>query len=241
MARSDRLLSLLQILRRHRRPVTADVLAHELEVSVRTIYRDIGVLVASQVPVRGEAGIGYVLEPGFDLPPMMLTPDEIEAILVGMRFVRNRGDAALSRAADDVIAKVGEVLPAALRPVLFDGALYAPSFNTAIASEVVDVAPLREAIRKGQRVTIDYEDANGKGSRRTIWPFGLAYFDAVRVTMAWCEMRKAFRNFRTDRISNITIGERYPARRADLMRRWETEEFCRYAAGSAGASKAQAS
>jgi predicted DNA-binding transcriptional regulator YafY len=219
MARSDRLLSLVQHLRRHRRPVTAETLARELEVSVRTIYRNIGALVASQVPVRGEAGIGYVLEPGFDLPPMMLTPDEIEAVLVGMRFVRNCGDPSLSWAAEDVIAKVGAVLPAALRPMLFDGALYAPAFGTEIARESVDIAPLREAIRKGQRVTIDYADANAKASRRTIWSFALAYFDAVRVVMAWCEMREDFRNFRTDRIGNLKLGDRYPARRADLMKR----------------------
>ncbi len=226
MARSDRLLSLLQHLRRYRRPVTADTLARELEVSVRTIYRDIGALVASQVPIRGEAGVGYVLEAGFDLPPMMLTPDEIEAVLVGMRFVRNRGDAALSRAAEDVIAKVGAVLPDALRPMLFDGTLYAPAYGPEIARETIDMAPLREAIRKGLRATIDYEDAGAKASRRTILPFALAYFDTVRVVMAWCEMREDFRNFRTDRVGNMKIGDRYPARRSDLMKRWENREAC---------------
>ena len=225
MARSDRLLALLQSLRRHRHPVTADFLARELEVSVRTVYRDIGVLVASRVPIRGEAGVGYVLEPGFDLPPMMFTPDEIEAILIGMRFVRDRGDAVLSRAAEDVIAKVGAVLPDALRPLLFDGALYAPSYCDAIVEEAVDVAPLREAIRRNLKVVIDYRDATNKHTRRTIWPFGLAYFDQVRVVMAWCEMRQAFRHFRTDRIVALSLGQRYPARRAELMKRWEREEY----------------
>ncbi|MCC2099418.1 MAG: YafY family transcriptional regulator [Hyphomicrobiales bacterium] len=224
MARSDRLLSLVQHLRRHRRPVTAETLAQELEVSVRTIYRDIATLIGNQVPIRGEAGIGYVLEAGFDLPPMMLTPDEIEAILVGMHFVRNRGDASLARAADDVVAKVGAVLPEALRPVLFEGSLFAPAFSARIARESVDMAPLREAIRKGLRTTISYEDAMGKSSRRTIWPFALAYFDAVRVVVAWCEMREAFRNFRTDRISNMKFDERYPARRAELLRRWQQQD-----------------
>jgi predicted DNA-binding transcriptional regulator YafY len=224
MARSDRLLSLVQHLRRHRRPVTADTLASELEVSVRTVYRDIALLVGNQVPIRGEAGIGYVLEPGFDLPPMMLTPDEIEAILVGMHFVRNRGDASLARAADDVVAKVGAVLPPALRPVLFDGSLYAPALEARIARETVDMGPLREAIRKGLRTMIDYADAHGKRTRRTIWPFALAYFDTVRVVVAWCEMREDFRNFRTDRISNMDSTERYPARRADLLRRWKQKQ-----------------
>lgn len=225
MARSDRLLSLVQLLRRHRRPVTAQVMADELEISVRTVYRDIAALVASQVPVRGEAGIGYVLDAGFDLPPMMFTPDEIEAILVGMRFVRNRGDAALSTAADDVIAKVGAVLPKPLQPLLFDGSLYVPVHGKHIPAEAVDIAQLRLAIRKGLRAHIDYQDAEGKSSRRTIWPFALAYFDAVRVVMAWCEMRQAFRVFRTDRITLLQVGERYPARRAELMSRWKCEEF----------------
>jgi predicted DNA-binding transcriptional regulator YafY len=224
MARSDRLLTLVQHLRRHRRPVTADTLASELEVSVRTVYRDIALLTGNQVPIRGEAGIGYVLEPGFDLPPMMLTPDEIEAILVGMHFVRNRGDASLSRAADDVVAKVGAVLRPALRPVLFEGSLYATAFEARIARETVDMGPLREAIRKGLRTIIDYADAHGKQTRRTIWPFALAYFDTVRVVVAWCEMREDFRNFRTDRISNMTLAERYPARRAELLRRWQREQ-----------------
>jgi predicted DNA-binding transcriptional regulator YafY len=224
MARSDRLLSLVQHLRRHRRPVTADTLARDLEVSVRAIYRDIGVLVASHVPVRGEAGIGYVLDPGFDLPPMMFTPDEIEAILVGMRFVRNRGDTALSRAAEDVIVKVGAVLPQALQPVLFDGSLYAPGFAAIAAGQALDMGPLREAIRKSLRVSMDYEDAEGKPSHRTVWPFGLAYFNAVQVVMTWCELREDFRNFRTDRIRNMTIGVRYPVRRAELMRRWKARE-----------------
>ncbi len=225
MPRSDRLLSLVQTLRRRRQPVTAGELARELEVSVRTIYRDIGVLVGSRVPIRGEAGIGYVLEPGFDLPPMMLTPDEIEAILIGMRFVRSRGDPILSRAADDVIAKVGAVLPSGLQPVLFDGGLYAPSYCDSVVREAIDVSPLREAIRKNLKVEMDYRDGEGNPSRRTIWPFGLAYFESIRVVMAWCELRESFRHFRTDRIVSLQTGPRYPERRAVLMRRWEKEEY----------------
>src|ERR1700733_8260617 len=124
MARTDRLLSLVQLLRRHRRPVTAAAMAEELGASIRTIYRDVAALIANRVPVRGEAGIGYVLDPGFDLPPMMFTTDEVEAILIGMRWLRERGDPALARAADDVVAKVGAVLPTSLKPLLFDGALF---------------------------------------------------------------------------------------------------------------------
>ncbi len=223
MNRADRFLRLIQALRRHRRPVTADALARELEVSTRTVYRDIAALIASRAPIRGEAGVGYVLEKGYDLPPLMFTPDEVEAVLVGMRWLRGRADATLSRAADDVLAKIGDVLPGPLRPLLFEGALFAPSLGASPALDGVDVAPLRGAIRTGLKATIVYGDEKGVVSERVIWPFGLAFFDAARVVLAWCEMRQAFRHFRTDRIHSMSIGEKYPRRRADLLRDWERE------------------
>lgn len=228
MAKTDRLLSLVQALRRRRRPVTAEALAAELEVSVRTIYRDIAALMANRVPVRGEAGVGYVLDPGYDLPPMMFTPDEVEAILVGLRWLRERADVSLSRAADDVLAKIGAVLPEALKPVLFEGALFAPAMGRQIVAEVIDIAPLRVAIRKGFKAEIEYADACDRLSTRIIWPCGLAYFESVRVVIAWCELRAGFRHFRTDRIRALRIQERYPARRADLLRRWQKEELPRF-------------
>lgn len=223
MNRADRLLRLVQALRRHRRPVTADALVGELEVSVRTIYRDIASLMASRVPVRGEAGVGYVLDKGYDLPPMMFTPDEIEAVLVGMRWLGARADAALARAAEDVVAKIGAVLPEAMRPLLFDGALFAPGAAARIASDALDMAPLRAAIRNARKARIVYADEKGAVSERVIWPIGLAYFDAVRVAIAWCELRLDFRSFRTDRIAVMTIGEKYPRRRAELLAEWKRD------------------
>lgn len=233
MAKTERLLALVQALRRHRRPVTAETLSQELEVSVRTVYRDIAALAANRVPVRGEAGIGYVLDPGYDLPPMMFTPDEVEAILVGLRWLRERADASLSRAADDVLAKIGSVLPTALKPVLYEGALFAPAMGNKVKHEVVDIGPLRSAIRNGLKAHIQYADAGGTATARVIWPFGLAYFDSVRVVIAWCEMREGFRHFRTDRIAALEIGERYPGRRAQLLQRWKKEELPRLQGASA--------
>jgi len=221
MSRSSRLLDIVQLLRRHRRPVTAETVAGELEVSLRTVYRDIATLQANRVPIRGEAGIGYVLEPGYDLPPVMFTADEVEAILVGLRWLRARADRSLARAADDVEAKIATILPDALKPVLMESSLFAPAIEERIVTEHIDVAPVREAIRKGLRLTIDYSDAVGAQSRRTVWPFALAYFDSVRVVLAWCEWREDFRSFRTDRIGAYEIGQKYPQRRADLLKRWK--------------------
>jgi predicted DNA-binding transcriptional regulator YafY len=221
MARSTRLLQIVQILRRHRRPVTAEAMAVELEVSLRTVYRDVAALLSNRVPIRGEAGMGYVLEPGYDLPPVMFTADEVEAILVGLRWLRARADRSLARAADDVEAKIATILPDALKPVLMESSLFVPAMESRIVVENIDVAPVREAIRKSLRLTIDYADAVGARTSRTIWPFALAYFDSVRVVLAWCEWREDFRSFRTDRISAFDVGQKYPARRADLLKRWK--------------------
>jgi len=225
MQRAERLLDLIQGLRRRRRPVTAETLESELDVSVRTVYRDIAALLRQGVPVRGEAGIGYVLDAGFDLPPLMFSPDEIEAVLVGMRWLSERADPTLARAAEDVVSKVAAVLPAHLRPILLDGALFAPAYCKDMVVDQVDVAAVRAAIRNGRKLEISYRDEAGNPSSRVIWPIGLTFFERVRMVIAWCELRQAFRHFRTDRIAELTAREeRYPARRADLFRRWQKEE-----------------
>ena len=224
MARSDRLLQLVQALRRRRRPVSAEALAAELGVSVRTVYRDIATLIGNRVPIRGEAGIGYVLEAGYDLPPMMVTADEVEAILIGLQWTQARGDTNLRRAADDVVAKIGAVLPKELRPVLLEGALLAPVFEEKIAADSIDVSLVRTAIRRNRKIAINYVDSDENPTRRIVWPFGLAYFDAVRVVLAWCELRNGFRHFRTDRIEKIeAVDARYPLARAALFKRWKVE------------------
>ena len=223
MRRAERLMQLLQILRRHRRPVTGEAIAQELEVSLRTIYRDIASLITDRVPIRGEAGVGYVLGEGFDLPPLMFTPDELEAVMLGLRWVARRGDQQLSRAAQDTVAKIGAVLPERLRPFLFDAGLLLPPGERVI-EDTVDVAQLRNAIREGRKVEISYKAEDGKETQRVVWPIAVAYFDAQRLIMAWCELRQAFRSFRTDRMTRADVlDERYPARRKVLLKKMSEE------------------
>lgn len=231
MRRADRLLRLIQILRRHRRPVAGAAIAGELEVSLRTVYRDIASLLADGVPIRGEAGVGYVLSEGYDLPPLMFTADELESVMLGLRWVARRGDADLSRAARDTVAKIGTVLPERLRPFLYDAALLVPP-SARLVEDRVDVAAMRAAIRDGRKVQIAYRSEDGRRTERTIWPIAVAYFDAQRLIIAWCELRRAFRSFRTDRmIAAESLVEKYPARRKALLKQWQ-EEARRDAGGS---------
>lgn len=224
MSRASRLLYLLQVLRRHRRPVTAGALAGELGVSVRTIYRDIGALVGQSAPIEGEAGIGYVLRPGFLLPPLMFGDEEIEALVLGLRFVAQRGDDALARAAANAAAKIGAVLPNDLQTfAAATGLLAGPA--EAIAEPSVDLAVLRQAIRAERKLRLSYTDGHGRASVRTVWPIALAFFDRSRVLAAWCEARGDFRHFRADRIGAAELlPERYPRRRATLLKDWRDQE-----------------
>lgn len=224
MSRSARLLTLIQLLRRHRRPVTAAALAVELGVSERTIYRDVATLAAQGVPVEGEAGLGYVLRPGFLLPPLMFDDDEIEALALGLRWVAGRGDGPLGAAAADVLAKITAVLPAGAREVMLDASLLAGS-DAAASPEAADLSALRRAIRTERKVRIAYADARGRRTERTVWPFALGFFERVRVLVAWCEMRQESRHFRVDRIAWAeAVGERYPRRRRVLLAQWRARE-----------------
>lgn len=224
MSRAARLLGLLQVLRRHRRPVTATSLAADLGVSERTVYRDIATLVGQGAAIEGEAGIGYVLRPGFLLPPLMFGDDEIEALVLGLRWVADRGDGALGAAAADALAKISAVLPAELRERAGDAGLVVGP-GTPIPSGRADLSDLRRAIRGERKLRIAYADAEGRQTARTIWPFALAFFDRVRVVVAWCESRQDFRHFRTDRIVTAEVtGERYPRRRRALLAEWRKRE-----------------
>lgn len=239
MQRTERLLALIQILRRNRRPVTAETIAQEFEVSVRTVYRDILQMQSTGVPIRGEAGLGYVLDPGFDLPPLMFSADELEALMLGARFVEERADPGLVRAAQDAVAKILAVLPPALKPVFTE----APVIATAIrrtAPDRVDIGLVRRALRTNTKLDLDYVDEQGRATRRTVWPITLAYVEASRMLVAFCELRQDFRSFRTDRIQ--AIGERtdrYPARRAVLLRRWQQEREAERAACAGGTGLAR--
>lgn len=218
MRRADRLLQIVQALRRHRGPVTAQALADELEVSRRTIYRDVLDLQASRVPVEGEAGVGYVLRPGYDLPPLMFTVEEVEAIVLGARLARERGDADLARAADDVLAKVAAVLPPPLAAALKRSALLVPSRAADEAAFGPYMAALRRGVRERTRLRIGYVDATGAVTDRVVWPLALLFYAHVTLLGAWCELRKGYRFFRTDRIEGLeTTGERFDARNGALL------------------------
>jgi len=192
-------------------------------VSLRTVYRDIAALIVEGVPVRGEAGIGYVLAEGYDLPPLMFTADELEAVMLGLRWVARRGDRDLSRAANDTVAKIGAILPERLKPFLFDAGLLLPSF-TKLAEDRIDVARFRSAIREARKVEIAYRSEDGRETERVIWPIAIAYFDAQRLVVAWCELRSDFRTFRTDRMLALRLtGEKYPERRKVLLKKWQEQ------------------
>jgi predicted DNA-binding transcriptional regulator YafY len=221
MRRADRLFQIIQILRRYDRPVTASRLAEELEVSKRSVYRDIADLMGQRVPISGEAGLGYVLDRGFDMPPLMLTPDEIEAATLGAQWVAERGDPVLAAAARDLIAKIALAVPERLRPFIAEPTIGAPSVN-ALAPDGLDIAQVRAWIRSGRKIRIRYRDQDIQDSERTIWPVIIGYADTVRLLAAWCELRQDFRHFRTDRIVAAEfLDERHGCRVSDLRNRWK--------------------
>lgn len=224
MSRSQRLLSLIQLLRSHRFPVSGAQLAETLGISLRTLYRDIGTLQQQGANIEGEAGLGYVLRPGFLLPPLMFSQEEIEALVLGSRWVAKRTDKRLSEAANSALIKIACVLPENLRNALDDNALLVGP-ATHFSVELIDIAQIRHALRTEHKLTLCYCDLKGKESTRTIWPVALGYFDHVRMLVGWCELRQGFRHFRTDRIRSLTIEpQRYPRRRQALLKQWREVE-----------------
>jgi predicted DNA-binding transcriptional regulator YafY len=224
MSRAERLLALVQALRRRRRPVSGQDLADELSVSLRTIYRDIRALQAQGAPIDGEAGVGYVLRPGFVLPPLMFTDEEIEALVFGGRLVASRGDERLGRAAEDALAKIAAVLPSDLAERMDATGLIAGRARL-VADDGVDLSLLRTAIRNETRLALSYVNEAGDVTRRVVWPVALSFFESSRVLSAWCELRAGFRHFRTDRISDaVDLGERYPRRRRALLKEWREQD-----------------
>jgi predicted DNA-binding transcriptional regulator YafY len=254
MSRAERLLELIQMLRRHRRPVSGRVLADELGISLRSLYRDIRALQAQGAEIDGEPGLGYILRPGFMLPPLMFQEEEIEALVLGSRWVAQRGDARLGAAARNALAKIAAVLPDDLREALHATALLVGS-GAPIAAGDVELGIIRQAIRSERKLAITYdgsdaaktqeaertpdvaqtphvvqtpnlvETPNLMQTRRVIWPFALGFFDRARVVAAWCELRQGYRHFRTDRIAALTLTEtRYPRRRQVLLKEWREAE-----------------
>ncbi|TCT01961.1 helix-turn-helix transcriptional regulator [Paralcaligenes ureilyticus] len=221
MSRSERLLELLQLLRRYRLPVSGKKLANDLGVSLRTsLYRDIASLQAQGAMIEGGRGMGYILQPGFMLPPLMFSDDEIEALVLGSRWVSKRADKQLASAASNALAKIAAVLPKDLRGNMDNNALFVGPHDT-VSPEDIDLGLVRKAIRTGHKLSITYSDQEGVESQRTIWPFAIGFFETSRLLVSWCELRDDFRHFRTDRISSLSWpGPQYPRSKQALLREW---------------------
>lgn len=220
MSRTERLLSLIQLLRNHRYAVTGSHLASELGISLRTLYRDIATLQGQGANSEGEPGLGYVLRPGFMLPPLMFSEEEIEALVLGSRWVSARSDLDLSRAAKSALSKIASVLPQDLQIALDTNSLMVSQADQTV-TESIDLSLIRRAIRIEHKLVMTYSDLKGNTSERIIWPVALGYFDHVRMLAGWCELRQEYRHFRTDRISALSVKtERYPRRRQVLLKEW---------------------
>jgi len=222
MARSERLLDLLQALRRRRRPVSGQTLADELDVSIRTLYRDIATLQAQGAPIEGEAGLGYVLKPGFFLPPLMFGEEEVDAIILGLRFVSQRGDEDLERAAENALAKIEAALPPEMENAAAESALLAGPVKSGKPAQLKHI---RDAIGREEKLYLAYTDKKGKATERLIWPIAIGFFEAAEVLAAWCETRRDFRHFRLDRIRSVTpVHERTPRRHRILLAEWRLSQ-----------------
>ncbi|MDH5445082.1 MAG: YafY family transcriptional regulator [Gammaproteobacteria bacterium] len=227
MRRADRLFEIIQWLR-SRRVTTAQWLAEKLEVSERTIYRDIQDLMSSGVPIEGEAGVGYALRKGFDLPPLMFNREELAALSLGAQIIRSWADPKLADAAERVLSKIEVILPDELKDKIENTRLYSPMvrLNPKVANVL---ASLRLAIDQQNKVSIDYQREDGQTSHRTVWPLGLFFWGTVWTLGSWCELRESFRNFRLDRIRDLTTtDENYPLMEGrtlnDLLRECNKEE-----------------
>ncbi|KOF16745.1 MAG: helix-turn-helix transcriptional regulator [Ensifer adhaerens] len=201
MRKASRLFEIIQILRLARKPVTAADMAETLEVTPRSIYRDIAALQAMRVPIEGGRGIGYILRPGFDLPPLMFSIEETEAIVLALALLARTGDEELKAAAGRVNQKITGAVPEPLRLAFRSQALHA--WGTVAPSPAgVDLALVRRAIRDERKLGIDYRDELGRATERTIRPIALIYYSETANIVAWCELRQAIRNFRADRVEH---------------------------------------
>lgn len=212
MRRADRLFQIVQHLRGGRL-VTAQKLAERLEVSQRTIYRDIADLIGSGVPVEGEAGVGYVMRAGYDLPPMMFTNDEVAALVAGARLIRAWGGIAMAEAAQEALIKIEAVLPEAARlraAQVQVHALQAPEMTGEVRALLDQIDHFIEA---QERIEMRYEDQNAVASSRTVRPLGLFFWGKVWTLVAWCELRNDFRMFRVDRIADPAPQGRFKVER----------------------------
>jgi len=216
----------MQALRRHRGTVSGEVLARETSVSLRTIRRDIATLQAMGADIDGAPGVGYILRPGFLLPPLSFTEEELQALVAGAQWVSRQTDDALALAAQNALAKIGGVLPPETRRALDDDALYVARKREDTSG--LDLARVRGAMREQRKMHITYTDRNGATSERTIWPIMLGFVQSRRFIAGWCELREDFRLFRGDRIVAVEfLDERYSRNRRQLVKEWRAQEDLR--------------
>ena len=221
MRRADRLFELIHLLRRARRAITAAQLAETLEVAPRTIYRDIAALMAMGVPIDGAAGVGYIMRPGYDLPPLMFDREEVEAVAVGLQLLTRTGDQELQVAARRVAAKVAAVLPELRADELDDGRFVVSGLGAPAAAEL---GMLRSAVRDRRRLALVYRDERERLTERTCLPLAVIYYIEVTVLAAWCELRDDFRHFRADRIVAChETGDGFADQASQLRRDWRVE------------------
>ncbi|WP_102222683.1 helix-turn-helix transcriptional regulator [Acidimangrovimonas sediminis] len=216
MARTSRLFEIIQILRGATAPVVAADLAGALEVSERTIYRDIAALQAMRTPIEGAPGVGYVMRRGYDLPPVNFDEDEAEAVLIGLSLIARTGDEGLWQAGLRAARKLSDATQTAEH-------LIASSWGT-VPSRAVDPGSLRQAIRRERKVTLHYSDAEGRQTERKVWPLVLIYYADNTVLVAHCELRQDFRSFRLDRMLAARCEEEgFPGQGAPLRALWEEQ------------------
>jgi predicted DNA-binding transcriptional regulator YafY len=220
MRKASRLFEIIQILRLARKPVTSAQIAARLEVTQRSIYRDIAALQAMRVPIEGGRGIGYILRPGFNLPPLMFSIEETEALVLALALLERTGDGAMVASARSITRKIAAALPQPLQDVLETTALHAWGSGMS-QTDSVDTALLRRAIREEQILDIVYSDENQRQTTRSIKPLALIYYTQWLNVVAWCELRQDFRNFRNDRMTHIVeTGRTFAGEGEGLRQKW---------------------
>jgi predicted DNA-binding transcriptional regulator YafY len=222
----------MQVLRRHRGTVSGKDLARETGVSLRTIRRDIATLQAMGADIDGEAGVGYILRPGFLLPPLSFTEEEIQALVAGAQWVSRQTDDALARAVQNALAKIDGVLPPGMRRALDDNSLYISRTREDLSG--LDLARVRGAIREQRKMRIVYTDQGEAASERVVWPIMLGFVESRWFLAAWCELRGDYQRFRADRIvTSEFLDEHYPGKRRQLVKEWRDRQAlsCKQAGG----------
>ena len=226
MTRTQRLLTLLQILKENRYPITAEALAPQLEVSIRSVYRDIESLRNQGAEIVGEAGIGYQLKTGLLLPPLTFDENELEALILGLRWVKSNADTELKNSAIRAISKINAVVAGNAQKILNQNTLFAPTthyydINDKIAKD------LRLSLRKECKARMTYLDGQNQSTERVIWPIAIGYMKESQVLAAWCELRESYRHFRLDRIqSYFALSDKLPYPKEYLLARWQKDVLC---------------